>query len=113
MLFIFYGQKLQSYMILNEVARSLIKLEKLKNDSRSQTIEYINKNIDVLLDRYGNNDEKSYFPILKIIISSLFFSPKIKYFFSTRPVSNTTSRIVQKLFFLVLFFRQHLECLKF
>ena len=45
MLFIFYGQKLQAYMILSEVSRSLIKLEKLKNESRNQTIEYVNKNL--------------------------------------------------------------------
>ena len=45
-LFMFYGQKLQAYMILSEVSRSLIKLEKLKNDSRTQTINYINKNLN-------------------------------------------------------------------
>lgn len=43
-LFFFYGQKLQSWMMLNEVSRSLNRLKAMKERSRKETIDYV-KNV--------------------------------------------------------------------
>ncbi|MFQ6134447.1 MAG: DUF1512 domain-containing protein [Nitrososphaerales archaeon] len=44
LLFFFYGQKIQSWMMLNEVSRSLNRLKGMKERTRKETVNYI-KNV--------------------------------------------------------------------
>lgn len=44
LLFFFYGQKIQSWMMLNEVSRSLNRLKGMKERTRNETVSYV-KNV--------------------------------------------------------------------
>ncbi len=66
-LFFFYGQKLQSWMMLNEVSRSLNRLKAMKERSRKETIDYVKNVLKPEGDPTGRIDQfLEYFTIMPV-----------------------------------------------
>ncbi|MFL6346244.1 MAG: DUF1512 domain-containing protein [Nitrososphaeraceae archaeon] len=62
-----YGQKLQSWMILNDISKSLAKLKTMKEISRREAIDYINTSVKPSIDPSEKIDNfLEYFTIMPV-----------------------------------------------
>ncbi len=85
LLFFFYGQRIQSWMMLNEVSRSLNRLKNMKEKTRKETLEYI-KNV---LKPEGDPTERidqflEYFTIMPVETDPSGIMGKIEHIMVTR-----------------------------
>jgi hypothetical protein len=62
-----YGQKLQSWMILNDISKSLAKLKTMKEVARKESIDYINVSVKPSIDPSEKIDKfLEYFTIMPV-----------------------------------------------
>ncbi|MCL4435311.1 MAG: DUF1512 domain-containing protein [Thaumarchaeota archaeon] len=85
LLFFFYGQRIQSWMMLSEVSRSLNRLKNMKEKTRKETLEYI-KNV---LKPEGDPTERidqflEYFTIMPVETDPTGIMGKIEHIMVTR-----------------------------
>ncbi len=67
LLFFFYGQRIQSWMMLNDVSRSLNKLRGMKDRTRTETINYIKNVLKPEIDPVERIDQfLEYFTIMPV-----------------------------------------------
>ncbi len=85
-LLIVYGQRIQAWMILNDVSRSVGKLKLLKDKSRKEAVEFVtggsNAKVDELAPRVDQFLE--YFTILPVDIDPTGVIGKIEHIMTTR-----------------------------
>ena len=53
-LFVFYGQRIQLMVSSNEIKKSIDKLEKFRNNAKTEFIDYLQKSLNTI-----NNHEKN------------------------------------------------------
>jgi hypothetical protein len=62
-----YGQKLQSWMILNDISKSLAKLKTMKEIARTEAMDYVNTSVKPLVDPTEKIDKfLEYFTIMPV-----------------------------------------------
>ena len=67
LLFFFYGQKIQSWMMLNDVSKSLNRIKVMKEDTKKEAVEYIKKTIKPETDPDERIDQfLEYFTIMPV-----------------------------------------------
>ncbi len=82
--FVFYGQKLQMWMVLNDVSRSMKKLEGMKNNARKETIEYA-KSVNPGIDPTERIDQfMEYFTIMPVDMDPNGIIPKLQHLMRVR-----------------------------
>jgi hypothetical protein len=82
--FIFYGQRLQMWMVLNDVSKSIKKLQNMKDNARKEAIDYaksISQNIDPAerVDRF-----LEYFTIFPVDMDPSGIVPKVHHLLRVR-----------------------------
>jgi len=82
--FIFYGQRLQMWMVLNDVSKSIKKLQNMKDNARKEAIDYaksISQNIDPAerIDRF-----LEYFTIFPVDMDPSGIVPKVHHLLRVR-----------------------------
>jgi hypothetical protein len=85
-LFMFYGQRIQTWMILNDVGRSLSKLEVMKNRARKEVIEYISSQAGLQQDPAAAKIDQflEYFTIMPVNLDPAGIVRKIEHVMTTR-----------------------------
>jgi len=84
-LFLFYGQKLQSYMILGEVSRAMGRLKILKEKSRKEAMDYITSNLKPQSDTAEKIDQiLEYFTIMPVDMDPSGIVGKLEHTFTIR-----------------------------
>ncbi|SVD07892.1 uncharacterized protein METZ01_LOCUS360746, partial [marine metagenome] len=77
-LFVFYGQRIQLIITSGDIKKKLAQLEQFRNNSRSELIEYIKKDLGVKDDVTQKLDRIfDYFTIMPIDIDPNGIIPKI------------------------------------
>jgi len=67
LLFFFYGQKIQSWMMLNDVSKSLNRLKIMKEDTKKEAVDYIKNTIKTESDPEERIDQfLEYFTIMPV-----------------------------------------------
>ena len=83
-LFIFYGQKLQMWMVLNDVTKSMKKLKGMKENARKEAIGYA-KSINANMDPTERIDKfVEYFTIPPVDMDPNGIIPKVQHFMRVR-----------------------------
>ena len=96
-LFVFYGQRIQLIITSTDIKKKLAQLEQFRNDSRSELIEYIKKDLGVKDDVTQKLDRIfDYFTIMPIDIDPNGIIPKIHRLIRSR--EDTTRKQIQLLF---------------
>ena len=96
-LFVFYGQRIQLIITSTDIKKKLVQLEQFRNDSRSELIEYIKKDLGVKDDVTQKLDRIfDYFTIMPIDIDPNGIIPKIHRLIRSR--EDTTRKQIQLLF---------------
>ena len=96
-LFVFYGQRIQLIITSTDIKKKLGQLEQFRNDSRSELIEYIKKDLGVKDDVTQKLDRIfDYFTIMPIDIDPNGIIPKIHRLIRSR--EDTTRKQIQLLF---------------
>ena len=96
-LFVFYGQRIQLIITSTDIKKKLAQLEQFRNDSRSELIEYIRKDLGVKDDVTQKLDRIfDYFTIMPIDIDPNGIIPKIHRLIRSR--EDTTRKQIQLLF---------------
>mgnify|MGYP001460560015 FL=1 len=96
-LFVFYGQRIQLIITSGDIKKKLAQLEQFRNDSRSELIEYIKKDLGVKDDVTQKLDRIfDYFTIMPIDIDPNGIIPKIHRLIRSR--EDTTRKQIQLLF---------------
>ena len=96
-LFVFYGQRIQLIITSTDIKKKLAQLEQFRNDSRSELIEYIKKDLGVKDDVTQKLDRIfDYFTIMPIDIDPNGIIPKIHSLIRSR--EDTTRKQIQLLF---------------
>tara|TARA_Y100000780_G_scaffold232510_1_gene264964 strand:- start:4280 stop:5410 length:1131 start_codon:yes stop_codon:yes gene_type:complete len=94
-LFIFYGQKLQMWMVLNDVTKSMKKIKSMKENARKEAIGYA-KSINTNMDPTERIDKfVEYFTILPVDMDPNGIIPKVQHFMRVR--DNRVKNEVKKL----------------
>ncbi|NMJ86902.1 MAG: DUF1512 domain-containing protein [Thaumarchaeota archaeon] len=94
-LFIFYGQKLQMWMVLNDVTKSMKKIKGMKENARKEAIGYA-KSINTNMDPTERIDKfVEYFTILPVDMDPNGIIPKVQHFMRVR--DNRVKNEVKKL----------------
>ena len=95
-LFVFYGQRIQLIITSGDIKKKLGQLEQFRNDSRSELIEYIKKDLAVKDDVTQKLDRIfDYFTIMPIDIDPNGIIPKIHRLIRSR--EDTTRKQIQSL----------------
>jgi len=95
-LFVFYGQRIQLIITSGDIKKKLVQLEQFRNDSRSELIEYIKKDLAVKDDVTQKLDRIfDYFTIMPIDIDPNGIIPKIHRLIRSR--EDTTRKQIQSL----------------
>jgi len=95
-LFVFYGQRIQLIITSGDIKKKLAQLEQFRNDSRSELIEYIKKDLGVKDDVTQKLDRIfDYFTIMPIDIDPNGIIPKIHRLIRSR--EDTTRKQIQSL----------------
>ena len=95
-LFVFYGQRIQLIITSGDIKKKLAQLEQFRNDSRSELIEYIKKDLGVKDDVTQKLDRIfDYFTIMPIDIDPNGIIPKIHRIIRSR--EDTTRKQIQSL----------------
>lgn len=82
--FILYGQKLQMFMVLNDVSRSMKKLESMKNSSRKEALEFA-RSINPSVDPTQRVDQfMEYFTIMPVDMDPHGIVPKVQHLMRVR-----------------------------
>ena len=85
LLFLLYGQKIQTWMILNDVARSLNKLKVMREKARKEAIEYISETLKPPQDPTERVDQfLEYFTIMPVDLDPSGVVKKIEHILTTR-----------------------------
>jgi hypothetical protein len=85
LLFFFYGQRLQSWMMLNEVSRSLNRLKGMKDMTRKETVDYIKNVLKTDSDPTEKIDQfLEYFTIMPVETDPTGVMRKIEHIMLTR-----------------------------
>ena len=80
-----YGQKFQSWMILNDVSKSLNKLKTMKDRARKEAIDYIKTSIKSSYDPSNKIDKfLEYFTIMPVDLDPNGIISKINHLMRTR-----------------------------
>ena len=96
-LFVFYGQRIQLIITSGDIKKKLGQLEQFRNDSRSELIEYIKKDLGVKDDVTQKLDRIfDYFTIMPVDIDPNGIIPKIHRLIRSR--EDTTRKQIQSLF---------------
>ena len=83
-LFLFYGQKLQMWMMLKDVSKSMNKLKGMKDSSRKEAIEYA-KSVNSNLDPTERIDQfMEYFTIMPVSMDPNGIIPKLQHLMRIR-----------------------------
>ena len=84
-IFMLYGQKMQSRVILNDVSRSLVRLQKMKENARSEAIDYLKVSIKPGIDPSRSIDRLlEYFTIMPVDIDPSGVMRKLEHIVTTR-----------------------------
>ncbi len=84
-LFILYGQRIQTWMILNDVSRSLNKLKVMKEKSRKEAVDYVNVSLKPPGDPTERIDQfLEYFTILPVDLDPHGVVKKIEHVVTVR-----------------------------
>ena len=89
-LLILYGQKIQSWMMLNDISKSIGKLKEMKERSRDDAIKYVNEgtnNKDDVIKKIDSFLE--YFTIMPVDLDPAGVINKLDHLMTTRAVSYT------------------------
>ena len=84
-LFVFYGQRIQLMVSSNEIKKSIDKLEKFRNNAKTEFIDYLQKSLNTI-----NNHEKKlddffeYFTIMPVDLDPNGIVPKINHLIRSR-----------------------------
>jgi hypothetical protein len=82
--FILYGQRLQMWMLLNDVSKSMRKLETMKNQARKEAVEYA-KTLSPGMDPAGRIDKfLEYFTIMPVDLDPSGIVPKVQHLMRVR-----------------------------
>lgn len=82
--FIFYGQRLQMWMVLNDVSKSMNKLKGMKDNARKEAVEYA-KSISQNMDPTERIDKfLEYFTILPVDMDPGGIVPKVQHLMRVR-----------------------------
>jgi len=82
--FIFYGQRLQMWMVLNDVSKSMNKLKGMKENARKEAVEYA-KSISPSMDPTERIDKfLEYFTILPVDMDPSGIVPKVQHLMRVR-----------------------------
>lgn len=85
LVFILYGQRIQTYMILNEVGRSLNRLKIMKDRSRKEAIDYVATTLKPAQDPTDRIDQfLEYFTILPVDLDPSGIVRKIEHIMTVR-----------------------------
>ena len=84
-IFVFYGQRIQLIITSNEIKKSIVKLNKYKDESKKELIDFVKKN----LDPKGDPTKKietflDYFSIMPVDMDPNGIVPKIRHFVRSR-----------------------------
>ena len=84
-IFVFYGQRIQLIITSNEIKKSIVKLNKYKDESKKELIDFVKKN----LDPTGDPTKKietflDYFSIMPVDMDPNGIVPKIRHFVRSR-----------------------------
>ena len=91
-LFVFYGQRIQLMVSSNEIKKSIDKLEKFRNNAKTEFIDYLQKSLNTI-----NNHEKKlddffeYFTIMPVDLDPNGIVPKINHLIRSRDDFTTTN----------------------
>lgn len=79
-IFMFYGQRIQLQITSGEIAKNIEKLKKYKEDSKTDLVNYLQKNLNVTNDVSKKVDAfLEYFAIMPVDIDPNGIMPKIKH----------------------------------
>ncbi|MBI4257865.1 MAG: DUF1512 domain-containing protein [Thaumarchaeota archaeon] len=85
LLFIFYGQKIQAWMILGDVSRSVSKLQFMKDKARKETIEHLKTTLKPSKDPTERIDQfLEYFTIMPVDLDPNGIVKKIDHLMNVR-----------------------------
>jgi hypothetical protein len=83
--FMLYGQKMQSKVILNDVSKSLFKLKKMKEDARVEALDYVRNSIRPASDPSKSIDKfLEYFTIMPVDMDPNGLMRKLEHIMRTR-----------------------------
>jgi len=84
-LFIFYGQRIQLYVTSRDISKSIEKLEKYRNGTKKDLLEYLKTNFSVADDATTKVEKfVEYFTIMPVDIDPAGIMPKIKHLLRSR-----------------------------
>ena len=84
-LFVFYGQRIQLMVSSNEIKKSIDKLEKFRNDAKSEFVNYVKKSLNPLGDPGKKlEDFFEYFTIMPVDLDPNGIVPKINHLVRSR-----------------------------
>lgn len=83
--FVFYGQRIQLYVTSNEINKGIEKLQKFRDESKTQLVEYLQKNFKITDDATKRVDGFiEYFTIMPVDMDPSGVIPKIKHLMRSR-----------------------------
>ena len=83
--FMLYGQKMQSRVILNDVSKSLTKLQQMKEQARTESIEYLKVSVKSNVDPSKSIDRLlEYFTIMPVDMDPNGVMRKVQHIVTTR-----------------------------
>lgn len=83
--FMLYGQKMQSKVILNDISKSLLKLKKMKEDARIDAIDYVKRTVGSTTDPSTSIDRfLEYFTIMPVDLDPNGLVRKLDHIMRTR-----------------------------
>ena len=84
-LFVFYGQRIQLMVSSNEIKKSIDKLEKFRNDTKKEFIDYLKKTLNPKIDPTKKlEDFFEYFTIMPVDLDPNGIIPKINHLIRSR-----------------------------
>ena len=84
-LFVFYGQRIQLYISSNEIKKSIDKLEKFRNETKIEFIDYIKKTLNPINDPTKKLESFfEYFTIMPVDLDPNGLIPKINHLVRSR-----------------------------
>lgn len=85
LIFVFYGQRIQAFMILGDVSRSLSKLQFMKDKARKETIEHLKATLKPAKDPTERIDQfLEYFTIMPVDLDPNGIVRKIEHLMNVR-----------------------------
>lgn len=83
-LFMFYGQRIQLQITSGEISKNIEKLQKFRDDSKKELLDYVKKNLQVTGIEKRVDQFLEYFTVMPVDIDPNGIMPKIKHLLRSR-----------------------------